>query len=357
MKKIIVRTSAIAAVVAIAVCVIALFSCSAQKSTEDKFQFVDIFAGASNIGHTSPSVGHPLSMCKVGPQSGNESWYYCSGYQFNDTDIYGFTQTRLNGTGRTDFGDLLMFPYCGDNKLDQVATANKAATYKEKNAIFKSSYKKENQIGEPGFYSVYLDEAKVKAEMSAMPHTSLQRYTFDNPSEAKLMIDFQSGITRKEGVIEERVLEAEQNFVDSTHITGFAKTKVWLERTWYYEIEFDHPYIDNVKLDLRDSREKAPRHVLSFDIPEGESLNVKVSISKESIDGAKKNIKSEISDWDLEKVKNSAQKGWRDILSTIDVEGTDIQKEKFYSAMYRLFLHPDNIADVDQSDNYSTLSL
>lgn len=34
-----------------------------------------------------------------------------------------------------------------------------------------------------------------------------------------------------------------------------------------------------------------------------------------------------------------------------------MQKQKFYSAMYRLFLHPDNIADVDKPDNYSTLSL
>lgn len=126
---------------------------------------------------------------------------------------------------------MLLFPFCGDNKLDQVTVANKASTYKEKNAPFKSSYKKENQIGEPGFYSVYLDEAKVKAEMSAMPHASIQRYTFDDPTQAKLMLDFQFGITRKEGVIEERVLESEQNFVDSTHITGFARTKVWPERT------------------------------------------------------------------------------------------------------------------------------
>ena len=96
---------------------------------------------------------------------------------------------------------------------------------------------------------------------------------------------------------------------------------------------------------------------MSFDIPEGESLNVKVSISKESIDGAKKNIQSEISGWDLNKVKDSAQAKWRDVLTTIDIEGTDVQKEKFYSAMYRLFLHPDNIADAGEPVNYSTLSL
>lgn len=72
-RKLFVNIGIVASVVALAVCVIMFCSCSAQKSNEDKFQFVDIFAGASNIGHTSPSVGHPLSMCKVGPQSGNES--------------------------------------------------------------------------------------------------------------------------------------------------------------------------------------------------------------------------------------------------------------------------------------------
>lgn len=72
-KKRFFRVGVVVSVVALAVYVIVFCSCSAQKNTEDKFQFVDIFAGASNIGHTSPSVGHPLSMCKVGPQSGNES--------------------------------------------------------------------------------------------------------------------------------------------------------------------------------------------------------------------------------------------------------------------------------------------
>lgn len=355
-KKLIVRASVFASVVVLAISVI-LICASCSQNKEDKFQYVDIFAGASNVGHTSPSVGHPMSMCKVGPQSDNESWYYCSGYQYNDTELYGFTQNRLNGTGRTDFGDLLMFPFCDTNRLDLVSTANNAATYKEKNAPFKSSYKKENQIGEPGFYSVYLDDAKVKAEMSAMPHTSIQRFTFDDPSQAKLMIDFQSGITRETGIIESKILSSEQNFVDSTHITGYAQTKVWLERYYYFDIEFDHPYTDNIQLDYRDPQEKAPRHVLSFDIPEGESLNVKVSISKEGIEGAKANVQTELNGWDLNYVKNAAQDEWRKLLKTIDIEGTDAQKEKFYSAMYRLYLHPDNIADAAQPANYSTLSL
>lgn len=250
-----------------------------------------------------------------------------------------------------------MFPYCGDNKLEEVAEANKAATYQEKNAPFKSLYKNENQHGEPGYYSVYLDDAKVKAELTAMPHASIQKFTFDKGDEAKLMIDFQSGITRKEGVVEERVISSEQNFVDSTHISGHAKTKVWLERDFYYEIEFSHPYTDNVKLDLRDPREKAHRHVLSFDIPEGESLSVKVSVSKESVDNAKKNIKSEMLGWNFDNVKNSAQNEWAKLLNAIDIEGTDTQKEKFYSAMYRLYLHPDNVADAGEKINYSTLSL
>ena len=72
-RKLFVRLGTVATFAVLAFCIVIFCSCSAQKNSEDKFKFVDIFSGASNIGHTSPSVGHPLSMCKVGPQSGNES--------------------------------------------------------------------------------------------------------------------------------------------------------------------------------------------------------------------------------------------------------------------------------------------
>lgn len=39
------------------------------------------------------------------------------------------------------------------------------------------------------------------------------------------------------------------------------------------------------------------------------------------------------------------------------MKGTTEQKRIFYTAMYRLFIQPNNIADTDQPTFYSTLSL
>ena len=43
----------------------------------------------------------------------------------------------------------------------------------------------------------------------------------------------------------------------------------------------------------------------------------------------------------------SAQAAWNGLLSRAEVEGTQDQKENFYTSMYHLFIQPNNIADVD----------
>jgi putative alpha-1,2-mannosidase len=37
-------------------------------------------------------------------------WAQASGYDYNDSIIYGFSHTRLSGTGASDFIDILLFP-------------------------------------------------------------------------------------------------------------------------------------------------------------------------------------------------------------------------------------------------------
>ena len=90
----------------------------------------------------------PFGLIQVGPQSGNCSWDYTGGYQYKDTVLYGFSQTRVNGTGCPDLGDLLMLPYTGDMEQKEYA----------------SGYQKKNQFAEPGYYMVYLDDYEVNAE-------------------------------------------------------------------------------------------------------------------------------------------------------------------------------------------------
>ena len=318
-----------------------LSACSVHSNVESNTQYVDPFVGAAEFGHCIPNACFPFGLIQVGPQSGNCSWDYTGGYQYKDTVLYGFSQTRVNGTGCPDLGDLLMLPYTGDMEQKEYA----------------SGYQKKNQFAEPGYYMVYLDDYEVNAEMTASPHVAIHRYTFNTNDSARLLIDFQNGMVGDENTFHQYVLNAEQLFESSTRIVGFARTKSWIERCYYYTIEFNRPYKQKHKLPLRDIREQAPRYVLDFDLKKGEELLVKVALSSVSIEGAKRNLETELPGWDFNAVKQVAHKEWHKFLSRINVKGTTEQKRIFYTAMYRLFIQPNNIADTDQPTFYSTLSL
>ena len=314
-----------------------LYACGQKDYTE----YVNVFAGAADLGHCMPCACRPMGMIKVGPESGNWSWDYTGGYQYKDSTLNGFSQNRINGTGCPDLGDLLMFPFCGEWTAPE----------------YRSSFKKDTEKGEPGYYCVYLDDARVFAEMTATPHVAIHKYRFDDPSQANLMIDFQSGITGDENTMHHKIKECHQNFTDQYHITGDARTVMWVDRWYYYEIEFDAPYTIKEKLPLRRDDELAYRYVLSFDIPKGNTLTIKASISRNSIDAAHNNIALELPGWNLDSLRTEAHNEWESILERVDIKGSKEQKDLFYSSMYRLFVHPDNVGDAGQKVRYSTLSL
>ena len=78
---------------------------------EDYSKWVDPFVGTSATGHTFPAACVPFGLVQAGPDTGNGSWDYCSGYRSEDNTICGFTQTHLNGTGCPDLGDVRIMPF------------------------------------------------------------------------------------------------------------------------------------------------------------------------------------------------------------------------------------------------------
>ena len=103
----------------------------------DLTQYVNPFIGTAFTGHTFPGATYPLGMMQPGPQTGNFTWEYCSGYFYDDERIDGFSQNRLNGTGCVDLGDLLLQPYAGNYRDD-----------------LSSRFDKSTEKASPGFYSV-----------------------------------------------------------------------------------------------------------------------------------------------------------------------------------------------------------
>lgn len=309
--------------------------CTSQNSDvmngdEDLTKYVNPFIGTAFTGHTFPGATYPLGFMQPGPETGNFSWDYCSGYFYDDEKINGFSQNRLNGTGIVDFGDLLLQPFSGEKREDLSSTFNKSI-----------------EVATPGYYSVVLTDNDVKVEVTTAPHVAFHRYTYNADKTAGLLADFQSGLVWSKDRISTHVLENVVNFESDYIITGYTRRREWTERTYYFVIEFDKPIVSKELLEQRDPREKAPRYILNFDLGNDSVLNTKVAMSTTGIEGAKSNLAAEGKGRSFDDVYKDAKKEWNRYLSKVSIEGTDEDKTNFYTALYHLYIQPNNIADVD----------
>ena len=303
-------------------------------------QYVNVFAGTDGTGHCHPCATLPFGAIQAGPQTGNFAWEYCGGYQWADTLIQGFSQNRIDGTGSSELGDLLMMPFTGEALRE----------------CYDSRFDKATECAEPGYYRCYLSDYGITAESSCTPHVAIHRFTPDDGQPLKLLLDLQSAQIGSEERMFHRVLDCAQDWSDSTRVTGYTHSKAWNDRVIHYDIEFSRPYTVAAVLPLRDTAERIARRVLDFG-PSGEPLLVKAAISVESVDGARHSIGAELPGWNLDAVRKAAKALWNGHLGRIEVKGDRTRKRIFYTAMYHLMMHPNNIADAGQSAFYSTMSL
>ena len=217
-------------------------SCKTGSDNEQYNRYANPFVGAADNGHCNPGATVPFGNIQVGPQTGNFSWAYTSGYQNRDRSIIGFSHNRLSGTGCHDLGDVFIMPFTGNAEKDD----------------YSSPFSKDNETAEPGYYSVKLDAYDVTVQMSATEHAAIHSYTFDGNEAPHILLDFQSAMVSGQNQFHTHVLAAEQNFENDRTISGWCRTYVWLDRTYYYVIEFDKPFTNATELARRDPREKAP---------------------------------------------------------------------------------------------------
>lgn len=283
--------------------------------------------GTGGDGHTFPGAAYPFGLVQPSPDTGRFGYRYCAGYRYEDDAILGFSQTHLSGTGCGDLGDLRIMPFAGEAGID-----------------VSSPFRKETQHCECGYYSVVLDGPGVRVETTAAPHSAIYRLTYPGPA-ASLLVDFQWGIGGKDYA--KTIVSCDARVDGDRRIVGTTRRRHWVAREYSYVIEFSRPFASCKTIAPADPAEKAPRFALDFSLPPGEALFVKIGYSLVGVDGAEKNLAYEIPAFDFDGVRAAAAAAWDDELSRMDVDGTDEEKTNFYSALYRLFIHPNNIADVD----------
>ncbi|MFM9986818.1 MAG: glycoside hydrolase family 92 protein, partial [Flavobacteriales bacterium] len=99
-----------------------IVACKNQKSTaienpktKTPVDYINPFIGTGGHGHTYPGATVPFGMVQLSPDTRLEGWDGCGGYHYSDSIIYGFSHTHLQGTGISDYGDILFMPT--NNKL------------------------------------------------------------------------------------------------------------------------------------------------------------------------------------------------------------------------------------------------
>jgi predicted alpha-1,2-mannosidase len=309
---------------------------------------VNPFIGTDGTGHTFPGPSMPFGMVQPGPDNRDQGWNHTSGYQYQDSVLLGFSQTRLSGTGIGEMGDVLLLPF---------------VNLQDKN--LKNRYFKNTEKASVGYYSL-IKKDQVKVELTASERTAFHRYTFP-VSGAYVLVDLQHGLRF---LTDSLVLDSDVKVEDNQTISGYCHTKNWVERKYFFAIYFDQPFVGHEQ-QPRGKKENAPRYILSFNLNENKVLQVKIALSTVDVAGAKMNLQTEIPHWDFEDVRKHAEAVWEKYLNRIEIDADDKQKEIFYTALYHLFLQPSNIADVDgryrgaddriaiapDKEYYSTLSI
>ncbi|PIF33593.1 putative alpha-1,2-mannosidase [Flavobacterium sp. 9] len=350
---------------------------NAQKKIEKKnlIQYVDPMIGTAKMGHTYPGATVPFGSVQLSPETdtiayslngkyNGDVYKYCAGYQYEDKTIVGFSHTHFSGTGHSDLGDFLIMPTTGKLQLNPGVASKPLSGYR-------SAFSHSTEKAEPAYYSVFLEDHKIKAELTATTRVGMHQYTFPKSDEAHIILDLTSGIYNYDKKNVWTFVRVEND----TLITGYRQTNGWARtRTVYFAMSFSKP----IKSYGQAAQEKSVyrgfwgrfdqtknfpemagqnlKLFFDFNTEEGEKIKIKMALSPVSSAGALENMKKEVPGWDFEKVKKQSQEVWNNELNKIQIE--TIQKEdlvNFYTSMYHAFLGPTEYMDLD--GNYKGLDM
>ncbi len=316
-------------------------SCRTDKANEEQTRLSDyvntqmgsLSEFALSTGNTYPATAVPWGMNFWTPQTGEmgDGWTY----RYDRYKIRGIKQTHQPSPWINDYGQFSLMPVKDRTKIDQNARA--------------SWFSHKSEVAKPYYYSVYLADHDVVAELAPTERAAIFRFTFPESDQSAVVVDaFDRGSYIK--------IMPESNTVVgyTTRNSGGVPRNF---RNWFV-IQFDTPF-DMAQVwegghEIREGLEYEGNHalaVIGFDTERGQKINARVASSFISLDQAFLNLK-ELDDDDFETVKSKAQDRWDEVLGRVKVEGGTVdQYRTFYSCLYRSVLFPRKFYEIDAEGN------
>lgn len=318
-----------------------MLACGVKK--HELSDYVDPFIGTDGHGHTFPGSTTPFGMVQLSPDTRTVNWDACSGYHSSDNTIMGFSHTHLSGTGAIDYGDILFMPTIGEIQLQPGEESNC-------NSGYRSGFSHESEEASPAFYSVKLDDYNIDVELTSTKHVGMHKYIFNEGETGNVIIDL------KHDLGQNIILASGIEFTGESEVVGYRQSQGWANNQHLYFVAQFNQTIeqygiaanDELLVDQNDADGENIKAWLKFDLEKSRELIVKVGISAVSIDGARKNLESEVSHFNFEQVRSESNEQWNKALSKINVNGeNEGDKIIFYTALYHSMIAPNTFSDID----------
>lgn len=292
----------------------------------------------------------PFGMAKLAPSTdahlGNPGGWQAVGYDFRHTSIEGFANFH-----EFQVGGVVVAPSTG------VLQTIPGALDKTEEG-YRSSFDKKDEHAMPGYYSVFLKDYRVKAELTATKRVGFHRYTFPKTNQAHVLFDIgnQQGESGK-------VKDAFVQYTGDGRIEGYVITSpVYVNiyqkgadvRMYFSGRMNKKPASlgsfvkDKITPDKTEEKGVGAGLYFTFSTEENEAVEIKLGLSYTSVANARLNLETEAKNMDFDQARKIANKTWEEYLGRITVEGkSKSDKVKFYTGLFHALLGRGLASDVN----------
>lgn len=321
----------------LSVCAFSLTLATLQAGEITKY--VNPFIGTGAIdgglsGNNYPGATSPFGMIQLSPDTSEApNWGDASGYDYNRNTIFGFSHTRLSGTGASDLIDITLMPTSSGR-------TSSAFTHDEEKA-------------RPGYYQVMLKDENINAELTTTQRNGIHRYQYPAGKDAEIILDMDHSADK--GSWGRRIINSQIRILNDHAVEGYRIITGWAKlRKIYFYMEFSSPILTSTLRDGGRVHENTAvingtnlHGYFRFGQLNGKPLTCKVALSSVSMENARQNMEQEAPHWDFDRYVAAADADWEKQLGKIEVKGTEVQKEIFYTALYHTMIQSNTMSDVN----------
>ncbi len=277
-----------------------------------------------STGNTYPAVALPWGMNFWTPQTGRmgDGWQYV----YTEDKIRGLKQTHQPSPWINDYGQFAIMPTTGAPRF---AEDDRASWFSHK-----------AEVAKPYYYSVYLADWDVTAELTPTERAAILRFTYPETTQANIVVDAFDGGSSVTVDPQRR------------RITGYTvKNSGGVPQNFrnYFVIEIDHPFTLAQHVDDQ-GRQGA---VVTMPTRRGEQVVLRVASSFISPEQALRNLQ-ELGPRSFEQVCADGRQRWNDVLARIELSDNTSHLspltshlQTFYSCLYRSVLFPRAFYEID----------